>query len=295
MTANARPLRSVLYMPGSNARALEKARTIAADALIFDLEDAVAPEAKETARDQVCAAAGSGAYGRRQIIIRCNGLDTPWGRDDIAAVAQSGAAGLLVPKIESVQMVQDIEAQMTGAGAPENQTIWCMMETPVGILRAESIAAASPRLACFVMGTSDLVKDLHARHTAMRLPLLTSLGLTILAARAHGLSVLDGVYLDIKDAEGYHAACAQGLELGFDGKTLIHPSQVEAANEVFGLSDDDVVQAQRVIEAFAAAEAEGKGVAVLDGRLVENLHVDIARRQVAMAAAISDLEADLNS
>jgi citrate lyase subunit beta/citryl-CoA lyase len=279
-------------MPGSNARALEKARNLAADTLILDLEDAVAPDAKELARGQVCEAAGSGHYGQREIIIRCNGLDTPWGKDDIAAIAKSGAAGILVPKIESVEMVQDIDAQMTAAGAPADQTIWCMMETPIGILRAESIGAASPRLACFVMGTSDLVKDLHAQHTTMRLPMLTSLGLTILAARAYGLTVLDGVYLDIKDAEGYRAACEQGLELGFDGKTLIHPSQVAAANEVFGLSDEDVVQARRVIDAFRAAEAEGKGVAVLDGRLVENLHVDIAERQVAMASAIAALEAD---
>jgi len=293
MTRTTRPYRSVLYMPGSNARALEKAQTLAADALIFDLEDAVAPDAKELARGQVCDAAGSGNYGQREIIIRCNGLDTPWGKDDIAAIAKSGAAGILVPKIESDEMVQDIDAQMTAAGAPDDQTIWCMMETPIGILRAESIASASPRLACFVMGTSDLVKDLHAQHTTMRLPMLTSLGLTILAARAYGLTVLDGVYLDIKDGDGYRAACEQGLELGFDGKTLIHPSQVEAANDVFGLSDEDVVQARRVIDAFKAAEAEGKGVAVLDGRLVENLHVDIAERQVAMATAIAALEADL--
>ena len=295
MTASARPYRSVLYMPGSNARALEKAQTLAADALVFDLEDAVAPDAKEMARDQVCAAAGASNYGKREIIIRCNGLDTPWGVDDIAAIAKSGAAGILVPKIESAEMVQDIDSQMTAAGAPENQTIWCMMETPIGILQAQSIAASSSRLACFVMGTSDLVKDLHAQHTTMRLPMLTSLGLTILAARAYGLTVLDGVYLDIKDAAGYRAACEQGLELGFDGKTLIHPSQVEDANAVFGLSAEDVVQAQRVIDVFKAAEAEGKGVAVLDGRLVENLHVDIAQRQVAMAAAIAELEGGLSA
>jgi citrate lyase subunit beta/citryl-CoA lyase len=282
-------------MPGSNDRALEKAQTLAADALIFDLEDAVVPEAKAAARAKVCEAAGSGNYGRREIIIRCNGLDTPWGADDIAAVAISGAAAILAPKIESAQMVHDIDARMSAAGAPAEQAIWCMMETPLGILRAAEIAAASPRLGCFVMGTSDLVKDLHARHTEMRLPMLTSLSLTILAARAHGLAVLDGVYLGIKDAEGYRAACAQGLELGFDGKTLIHPSQIEAANAAFGLSADDVVQARRVIEAFAAAAAEGKAVAVLDGHLVENLHVDIAQRQVAMAGAIAALDADAAS
>jgi citrate lyase subunit beta/citryl-CoA lyase len=190
-------------------------------------------------------------------------------------------------------MVKSVEAQMQKAGAPADQTIWCMMETPLGMLHAEEIASASDRLSCFVMGTSDLVKDMHAQHTALRLPVLTGLSLSILAARAYGLRVLDGVYLDLADDEGFVASCSQGLELGFDGKTLIHPKQLAAANEAFGLSADDVHQAERIIAAFAEAEAEGKGVALLDGKLVENLHVDIARRQVEMASAIAALEADM--
>ena len=293
MTSTSHPLRSVLYMPGSNARALEKARTLAADCLIFDLEDAVAPDAKEIARNQVCEAAVSGTYGQRHIVIRCNGLDTPWGADDIAAIAKSGAHAILVPKVENADMVKSVEAQMVAAGAPAEQTIWCMMETPMGMLHAEDIASASDRLSCFVMGTSDLVKDMHAQHTAMRLPVLTGLSLSILAARAYGLRALDGVYLDLADDEGFAASCSQGLELGFDGKTLIHPKQLTAANDAFGLSEDDVSHAERVIAAFAEAEAEGKGVVLLDGKLVENLHVDIARRQVEMASAIATLEADM--
>lgn len=293
MTSTSHPLRSVLYMPGSNARALEKARTLAADCLIFDLEDAVAPDAKEIARNQVCEAAASGTYGQRHIVIRCNGLDTPWGADDIAAIAKSGAHAILVPKVENADMVKSVEAQMVAAGAPAEQTIWCMMETPMGMLHAEDIASASDRLSCFVMGTSDLVKDMHAQHTAMRLPVLTGLSLSILAARAYGLRALDGVYLDLADDEGFAASCSQGLELGFDGKTLIHPKQLTAANDAFGLSEDDVSHAERVIAAFAEAEAEGKGVVLLDGKLVENLHVDIARRQVEMASAIATLEADM--
>jgi citrate lyase subunit beta/citryl-CoA lyase len=280
-------------MPGINARALEKAQNLAADCLVFDLEDAVAPDAKEVARKQVCDAAASGAYGQRHIVIRANGLDTPWGADDIAAVAVSGAHAVLIPKVESADMVKSVEAQMQKAGAPADQTIWCMMETPLGMLHAEEIASASDRLSCFVMGTSDLVKDMHAQHTALRLPVLTGLSLSILAARAYGLRVLDGVYLDLADDEGFVASCSQGLELGFDGKTLIHPKQLAAANEAFGLSADDVHQAERIIAAFAEAEAEGKGVALLDGKLVENLHVDIARRQVEMASAIAALEADM--
>ena len=287
------PLRSVLYMPGSNARALEKAQNLAADCLIFDLEDAVSPDAKEVARKQVCEAAASGLYGQRHIVIRCNGLDTPWGADDISAIAKSGASAVLVPKVESAGMVKSVETLMKDAGAPADQTIWCMMETPMGMLHAEEIASASDRLSCFVMGTSDLVKDMHAQHTAMRLPVLTGLSLSILAARAYGLRVLDGVYLDLADEEGFAASCQQGLELGFDGKTLIHPKQLAAANDAFGLSADDVAYAEKVIAAFKAAEEDGKFVVLVDGKLVEVLHVEIARRQVEMANAIAALEADM--
>ncbi|MFC4272013.1 CoA ester lyase [Sneathiella chungangensis] len=287
MTKNIRPRRSVLYMPGSNARAQEKAKTLAADALILDLEDAVAPDAKAEARDIVCANAASGGYGKRDIIIRVNGLDTPWGKDDIIAAAKAGPDAILLPKVESAAQVHKLEKIMTEAGSPGKTKIWCMMETPLGILKAEEIAAASPRIDCFVMGTSDLVKDLQAQHTPMRLPVITSLGLCLLAGRAYGLTVLDGVYLDLADDDGFHASCVQGLELGFDGKTLIHPKQLASTNEVFAPSEAEVAHSRKIIEAFEAAEKEGKGVVLVDGKLVENLHVEIAKAKVAMADAIA--------
>lgn len=287
MTKNIRPRRSVLYMPGSNARAQEKAKTLAADALILDLEDAVAPDAKAEARDIVCANAASGGYGKREIIIRVNGLDTPWGKDDIIAAAKAGPDAILLPKVESAAQVHKLEKIMTEAVAPGKTKIWCMMETPLGILKAEEIAAASPRIDCFVMGTSDLVKDLQAQHTPMRLPVITSLGLCLLAGRAYGLTVLDGVYLDLADDDGFHASCVQGLELGFDGKTLIHPKQLASTNEVFAPSEAEVAHSRKIIEAFEAAEKEGKGVVLVDGKLVENLHVEIAKAKVAMADAIA--------
>lgn len=287
MTKNIRPRRSVLYMPGSNARAQEKAKTLSADALILDLEDAVAPDAKAEAREIVCANAASGGYGKREIIIRVNGLDTPWGKDDIIAAAKAGPDAILLPKVESAAQVHKLEKIMTEAGAPGKTKIWCMMETPLGILKAEEIAAASPRIDCFVMGTSDLVKDLQAQHTPMRLPVITSLGLCLLAGRAYGLTVLDGVYLDLADDEGFHASCVQGLELGFDGKTLIHPKQLASTNEVFAPSEAEVAHSRKIIDAFEAAEKEGKGVVLVDGKLVENLHVEIAKAKVAMADAIA--------
>ncbi|MCC3303644.1 HpcH/HpaI aldolase/citrate lyase family protein [Sneathiella sp. HT1-7] len=287
MTKNIRPRRSVLYMPGSNARAQEKAKTLVADALILDLEDAVAPDAKGEARDIVCANAASGDYGNREIIIRVNGLDTPWGEDDIIAAAKAGPDAILLPKVESADQVQKLEKIMTDAGAPEKTTIWCMMETPLGILKAEEIASASPRVDCFVMGTSDLVKELQAQHTPMRLPVITSFGLCLLTGRAYGLTVLDGVYLDLADEDGFRESCEQGVELGFDGKTLIHPKQLAPTNEVFAPSEEEVAHSRKVIEAFEAAEKEGKGVVLVDGKLVENLHVEIAKAKVAMADAIA--------
>ena len=288
MTKTIRPRRSVLYMPGSNARAQEKAKTLAADALILDLEDAVAPDAKVEAREIVCGNAAAGGYGKREIIIRVNGLDTPWGRDDLIAAAKAGPDAILLPKVESAAQVQEMEKIMKEAGAPAKTTIWCMMETPLGILRAEEIASASPLVDCFVMGTSDLVKELQAQHTPMRLPVITSLGLCLLAGRAYGLTVLDGDYLDLNDDDGYRAACVQGLELGFDGKTLIHPKQLDAANEVFAPSADEVALSRRIIVAFEAAQKEGKGVVLVDGKLIENLHVEIAKAKVAMADAIAE-------
>ena len=290
--ATARPRRSVLYMPGSNTRALEKGRAISADALILDLEDAVAPDAKQEARANIVAALGEGGYGRREIIVRVNGLDSPWGRDDVAAIAPTAADAILIPKVESADLVQEVERLMVAAGAAEAMGIMCMMETPLGILQAASIAGASPRLTCLVMGTSDLVKDLNAKHTPERLPVLTSLSLCVLAARARGLAVVDGVHLDLNDAEGFEAQCRQGRDLGMDGKTLIHPKTVAAANAAFAPSDDDVAQAKRIIEAHAEATRAGKGVVVLDGKLIENLHVEDAERTVALAKSISDLEAE---
>jgi len=213
MSQTVRPRRSVLYMPGANTRALEKARTLPADALIFDLEDAVAPEAKEAARTNVVLAAESRAYGKREIAIRCNGLGTPWGEADIEAIAKSGADAILVPKVESAAQVTHVVSLLDTAGAPTDMAVWAMMETPKGILRAEEIAGAHPRLGLFVMGTNDLVKDMRARHTPMRLPMITALGIGMLAARAHGLAILDGVYNDIQDAAGFRAVCQQGLEM----------------------------------------------------------------------------------
>jgi len=287
MATTARPRRSVLYMPGSNARALEKAKGLPADSLILDLEDAVAPDAKPTARQQVVEAVKAGGYAHRELVIRVNGLDSPWGEEDLHAVATSGAHAILLPKVESAGMVAAAEAKLQEAGAPAGLPIWCMMETPLGILNVQDIAASSPQVACLVMGTSDLVKELRARHTSERLPVLTSLSLCILAARAHGLVALDGVHLDLSDDEGFRTSCEQGRDLGFDGKTLIHPKTLAVANEVFAPSETEVVEARRIIEAFSAASAEGKGVVLLDGKLIENLHVEIAQRTVAMADAIA--------
>ena len=289
--ATARPRRSMLYMPGSNTRALEKARGLPADALILDLEDAVAPDAKTEARQNIVSALTEGGYGQRELVVRVNGLDSPWGQDDIAAIAPTAAHAILIPKVESAEMVREVERLMVGAGVSETMGIMCMMETPLGILRADEIAGASPRLSCLVMGTSDLVKDLNAKHTPERSPVLTSLSLCVLAARAHGLAVVDGVHLDLNDAEGFEAQCRQGRELGMDGKTLIHPKTVAAANAAFGPSESDVAQAKRIIEAHAEATRAGKGVVVLDGKLIENLHVEDAQRTVALAASIADLEA----
>ena len=291
MPSTVRPRRSVLYMPGANTRALEKARTLPADALIFDLEDAVAPDAKEAARSNVVAAAGSKAYGKREIAIRCNGLSTPWGKADVAAIARSGADAILVPKVESAADVASVVSLLDAAGARPAMAVWAMMETPMGILRAEEVAGSHKRLQLFVMGTNDLVKDMRARHTPMRLPMVTALGLGMLAARAHGLTILDGVYNDIKDTEGFREVCKQGLEMGFDGKTLIHPSQVEPCNEIFAPSAAELETAGKIVTAFKAAQAEGKGVVTVDGRMVENLHVEQAERALALAAAIKELQA----
>ena len=292
MAATARPRRSVLYMPGSNARALEKGRTLPADGLILDLEDAVAPDAKEVARQQICDAVKEGGYGMREILIRTNGLNTAWGYDDIVAASTTGADGILLPKVESADTVRQVEAIMDGAGAPAEMKIWCMMETPRGMLRAEEIADSTDRMGGFVMGTSDLAKELRCAHTAMRLPFMMSLNICILAARAANIAILDGVYLDLSDDEGFADHCQQGFELGFDGKTLIHPKTVAKANEVFGPSEKEVEWSKKIIAAHAEAEAEGKGVVVVDGKLIENLHVVTAKQVVAQAEAITAMEAE---
>jgi citrate lyase beta subunit len=291
MSNAVRPRRSVLYMPGANTRALEKARTLPADVLIFDLEDAVAPDAKETARANVVAAAASKAYGKREIVIRCNGLGTGWGKDDVAAIAHSGADAILVPKVESPADVAAIVALLEKAGAHGTMAVWAMIETPRAFLGAAAIAGAHKRLTLFVMGTNDLVKDMRARHTPLRLPMLTALGLGMLAARAHGLTILDGVYNDIQDTDGFRAVCQQGLEMGFDGKTLIHPTQVEPCNEIFAPSAAELTQAEKIVAAFKEAQAAGKGVVTVDGRMIENLHVEQAERALALASAIKELQA----
>ena len=278
-------------MPGSNARALEKGRTLAADALILDLEDAVAPDAKETARKQILDALAEGGYGQREILVRTNGLDSEWGHEDIAAMAKSGADAILLPKVESAETIRQVEEILADSGAPASLAIWCMIETPLGVLHAEEIAWGSQRLGGFVMGTSDLAKDLHCLHTPGRLPMVTSLSLCVLAARAHGLAILDGVHLDLADDEGFADSCRQGLEFGFDGKTLIHPKTIDKANEIFAPSAEEIAWSEKIIAAHGDATKAGQGVVVVDGKLIENLHVEEARRIVALAAMIDEMQA----
>ncbi len=283
-----RPRRSVLYMPAANERALEKAKSIPADAIIFDLEDAVAPDAKEAARANAVAAASSGEYGNRELTIRCNGLDTPWGADDLAAAAISGAAAVVIPKVTSADHLDEVDAKLRAAGAPDEMTIWAMVETPTAIFDIRSIAA-HPRVNVLVMGTNDLVKELRAEQQADRAPLLPHLAMALLGAREADKVILDGVYNDVKNADGFLAEAAQGRAFGFDGKTLIHPTQVEPANNVWAPSDADIDYSKRVIAAFDEAVSEGRGVITVDGRMIENLHVDNARRVLATAAAIAEL------
>ena len=278
-----RVLRSALYMPSSNARALEKAQTIPADAVIFDLEDAVAPDAKAGARDAACAAVRSGAYGRRTLTVRCNGLDTPWGHDDLEAAAAAGPDALVLPKVSG----PDHLAQVVEVTGPDVR-LWAMVETPTAVFAVREIAA-HPQVDVLVVGTNDLAKELRAALVPGRAPLLPHLATILLAAREAGIEVLDGVHNDVRDLEGFEAECRQGAELGFDGKTLVHPSQVEIANRVWAPDDAAVEHAQRVIAAFEEAQREGRGVVTVDGRMVENLHVDDARRVLATAEAIAAL------
>jgi citrate lyase subunit beta/citryl-CoA lyase len=281
-----RPRRSVLYMPSSNERALEKAKSIACDAIIFDLEDAVAPDAKPAAREAAAAAVQSGEYGRRELIIRVNGLDTEWHADDITAASKAGPDVILVPKVNSADEVYQLVEAMEAAGAPAHTTLWAMVETPIAMLNALSIATASERVTGFVMGTNDLVKELDAEHVPGREPVLTGLGLALLAARAAGIVIIDGVYNDVQNTEGFLAECEQGRQMGFDGKTLIHPGQVEGANTAFAPSAEAVENARGLIEAF---ESSTGGVVTYNGRMVENLHVESAKRTLAIAEAIAAL------
>jgi citrate lyase subunit beta / citryl-CoA lyase len=281
-----RPRRSVLFVPGANPRALEKARTLPADGLIFDLEDAVAPDGKEAARAAVAAALATGGYGPRELILRVNRLDSAWGHADLAAAATLPVDALLLPKVEHAEHVRCASDLLDTFGAPAEVTLWCMIETPRGVLAANDVAGTSPRLAALVVGTSDLSTDLHARETNDRRPLATALGLVLLAARAHGKAALDGVHLDLADAEGFAAACRQGRDLGFDGKTLIHPDQIAPANAAFAPSEAEIAQAREIIAAYREAAA-GRGAIRVGGRLVEAVHVADARRTLAVADAIA--------
>ncbi|MBV0913021.1 HpcH/HpaI aldolase/citrate lyase family protein [Anianabacter salinae] len=280
MALTTRPFRSVLYIPGSKERALDKARTLPVDAIIFDLEDAVAVDEKKAAREMLAHTLRTADYGPRTRIVRINGLDTAWGSEDLAALAGAGADAILLPKVGSPS-----DLDVAGTLAPD-QPLWAMMETPKGILNAAEIAA-HPRLQGMVMGTNDLAKDLRSRSRAA---LTTSLQLCLLAARAHGLVIVDGVYNAFKDEDGLRAECAEGRGLGFDGKTLIHPAQIAAANEVFAPSEAEIDLARRQIAAYDEASAAGQGVAVVDGAIVENLHVATARATLAQADAIAELE-----
>jgi citrate lyase subunit beta/citryl-CoA lyase len=288
------PLRSALYMPGSNAKALEKAKSLPVDAVIFDLEDAVAPDSKPAAREAAAAAVASGEYGRRTLTIRVNGIGTEWHDADLRAAAQAGPAAVVVPKVSSAADVAQLVDSLEKHGAPDHTTLWAMIETPVAILDALAIARASQRLSCFVMGTNDLVKELYAEHVPGRAPILPSLHMALLAARAAGISVLDGVYNDVRDLDGFLAECDQGRQLGFDGKTLIHPGQVEGANAAFAPSTQAVEDARGLIQAFEDAQSDSggsSGVVTYNGRMVENLHVESARRTLSIHEAIQGLQA----
>ena len=287
MTATLKPRRSALYMPGSNARALEKARTIDADTLILDLEDAVAPDAKAVARAKVAEAVAARGFGYREVVVRINGLGTPWGHDDIKAMAAVKPDAILAPKVNDGAEAKALSAALDAAGADPSVALWIMFETPQAVLNAASIGAAGGRLACIVAGTNDLVKEFHGRHTPGREGLLPYLALLLAAARANGLAALDGVYNDIPNTAGFEAACAQGASLGFDGKTLIHPSQVGPCNAAFAPSEAEIADARKVIAAFDLPENKGKGVVTVDGRMVELLHAEIARRVVALSDAIA--------
>ena len=286
-----RPHRSVLYMPGSNTRALEKAKTLSADGVILDLEDSVAPEAKETARQQVADAVKAGGFGAREVVIRVNGVDTPWHADDLSAAAHAAPDVILVPKVSSAETLEMIGRRLLDMGTDHKTRVWAMIETPLAIFNVLTIAAAArdseTRLSGFVMGTNDLAKDTRARLVPGRAPMLPWLSMCVAAARIYGIDILDGVYNDIGNAEGFLKECTQGVELGFDGKTLIHPNQIEPCNKAFSPSPAEVEQARKMIAVFDLPENKGKGVVSIEGRMVERLHAEMARRTVAIAEAIA--------
>jgi citrate lyase subunit beta/citryl-CoA lyase len=285
-----RPRRSVLYMPGSNVRALEKAKTLPVDGVIVDLEDSVAPETKETARKQAADAVKAGGFGGREVFIRINGVDSPWHADDLSAAARAAPDVILVPKVSTPDTLELIGRRLLDMGTDRKTRVWAMIETPLAIFNILSIAAeardSETRLSGFVMGTNDLAKDTRARLVPGRAPMLPWLSMCVAAARIHGIDILDGVYNDIGNADGFINECRQGVDLGFDGKTLIHPSQIEPCNAAFSPSPAEVEWARKMIEAFDLPENRGKGVVSIDGRMVERLHADMARRTVAIAQAI---------
>lgn len=289
----ARPRRSCLYMPGANAKALEKAKTLPADVLLLDLEDSVAPEAKEAARDQVAGAVKAGGYGKREVIVRVNALTTPWGRNDIAAIGTVRPDGILAPKVDTAAEVEELDRRMTDAGFAEGASLWIMIETPRAIFNLSEIVAAArtTRLQSLVMGLNDLAKETRMRAGADRAAFQAAMALTVMAGRREGLTIIDGVYNDIADAGGFEKECRQGLEFGFDGKTLIHPSQVDACNAIFAPTSDEVERARAVIAAFALPENAGKGVIKVDGRMTELLHLEQAKQIVAVTEAIESLSA----
>jgi citrate lyase subunit beta/citryl-CoA lyase len=290
MAPTPRPRRSALYLPGNKDRALEKGKSLPADVLIFDLEDAVGPDAKADSRARVCDAVSSKTYGPREIVVRINGAGTDWHDDDLAAVAASAADGVLVPKVETGEEVRALTDALDALDAPQSLQLWAMIETPRAILRAEEIASASDRLTVLVVGTNDLVNDLHGLHVPGRAPVAPALSLAVLGARAAGKAILDGVFNTISDEAGFRAEAQQGREMGFDGKTLIHPSQVVPANELFGPSEKEVADARKIVSAYEQAQAAGNSVITVDGRMIESLHVRDAQRILALAERISELE-----
>ena len=285
MINTSRPRRSVLYMPGANTRALEKAKSLPADSLILDLEDAVAPDAKAQARENIRAALVTG-FGHREAVVRINGLNTQWGLDDLKAFADTKADAILLPKVESASQIREVASLLKQFNPASTMKIWAMIETPLAIFKLPEIASSHPMLEALVLGTSDLVKDLHARHTPSRVETQTALSLSVLAARAHQLCVLDGVHLSLDDEDGLRQSCIQGRDMGFDGKTLIHPSQIALANQIFGPLPEEIDEARQRITAYEAAISSGAGIAVLNGKLVEELHIQDAKRILALANAI---------